>query len=226
MSQQLSFDFPLDGFHGPRPGGRVPRRQAVAAPAEAGSSPQMDLTMVADGPRPGTVRMQTRPTAVPPVGEAARKSVGTDDAVREWCQAGWTARIVRSEDGDGWGVEVWRDEASEPALQAPWSTVADGAAPAPLDAAAFRSLCKAASDLVRQKQHWQARAQQHLTVRAGASRWQMTLTAVSDDGEPHGLLTACDENGEWVAEERVAPDFRLTEAAARAWMNSRRGEGF
>ena len=39
-------------------------------------------------------------------------------------------------------------------------------------------------------------------------------------GEAHALLTAFDENGELITQERVAPDFKLTAAVAQTWIES------
>jgi hypothetical protein len=48
--------------------------------------------------------------------------------------------------------------------------------------------------------------------------WEVTLEIVPDEYEPYAVLVAFDAGGEQVAQENVMPDFRLTEAAARAWI--------
>ena len=38
-----------------------------------------------------------------------------------WRDDGWTARIIKNEDDDGWAVEMTLDGQAEPALVGPWT---------------------------------------------------------------------------------------------------------
>ena len=38
---------------------------------------------------------------------------------RLWCSNGWTARVVKNEDDEGWAVEMIMGRESEPALVGP-----------------------------------------------------------------------------------------------------------
>ena len=53
---------------------------------------------------------------------------------------GWTARVIKNEDGDGWAVEMIRDGSSEPALVGPWTMGRNKVDPKPLDATAHQTL--------------------------------------------------------------------------------------
>lgn len=63
-----------------------------------------------------------------------------------------------------------------------------------------------------------AKPQKVVSVHARGRSWEVSLRIVPDEYEPHAVLMACDELGERIAEERVVPDFRLTESVARSWI--------
>ena len=61
---------------------------------------------------------------------------------RVWQDNGWTARVIKNEDDDGWAVAMYKDGESEPALVGPWTMGRDKKNPKPLDAHAFSTLVK------------------------------------------------------------------------------------
>ena len=137
---------------------------------------------------------------------------------RLWSGDGWTARVMKNEDDDGWAVAMVKDGASEPALVGPWTMGRDKKNPKPLDINAFNTLVKTASEFVRrQEQQLHATLHQRITVTANAARITVSLDIVPDEDHPHALLSANDDNGELLAEVRVAPSFRLNRASAVAW---------
>ncbi|KAB2966340.1 MAG: hypothetical protein F9K15_17245 [Zoogloea sp.] len=141
---------------------------------------------------------------------------GVRDA-RQWSEDGWSARVVKSDDAEGWAVELRRGGEAEPALVAPWRMAGDS--PEPLGASAFNVLVRQASAVLqRQTAQRQAHLHKQVTVRAGEVQWDVTLDIVPDEYDPHALLEAVDESGESAARQRVAADFRLTAAAAKAWI--------
>src|ERR1700747_2780250 len=88
---------------------------------------------------------------------------GPDDSVHEerlWRDNGWTARIIKNEDDEGWAVEMIKDGEAEPALVGPWTMGRDKKNPKPLDAAAFNTLVKTASEVLRRHEQ-QLRALLH-----------------------------------------------------------------
>ena len=96
----------------------------------------------------------------------------TDDAIHEdrlWRDDGWTARVIKNEDDDGWAVEMIKDGEAEPALVGPWTMGRDKKNPKPLDAAAFRTLVKTASEVLRRHEQ-QRHAMLHKNVTVERAR--------------------------------------------------------
>lgn len=140
---------------------------------------------------------------------------------RQWSEGGWTASVVRNQESDGWVVQMRRSGESEPVLMVPWATERDSAEPRPLDQAAFGTLVRAAAGtLERQEQQLHASLHKRVALRLAGCQWEVTLTIVPDEDEPHALLAAVNECGERVAQERVLPDFKLTGATAQAWIEA------
>ena len=140
---------------------------------------------------------------------------------RLWCGDGWTARVIKNEDDDGWAVAMIKDGEPEPALVGPWTMGRDKKNPKPLDVNAFNTLVKTAAEFVRRhEQQLHATLHQRITVSAKSARVTVSLDIVPDEEHPHALLSARDEGGELLAELRVAPSFKLNRASAVAWAES------
>ena len=147
-----------------------------------------------------------------------------DDDTREpihkptlWRDSGWTARVIKNEDDEGWAVAMTRDGEAEPALVGPWTMGRDKKNPKPLDTAAFNVLVKTAAEVIRR--HEQALHAQHhknVSVTVGGRRVRVTLDIVPDEDDPHAVLAAEDALGARLASVRVAPTFRLGVASASA----------
>ncbi|MFT6590417.1 MAG: hypothetical protein ACI9I0_001286 [Rhodoferax sp.] len=137
---------------------------------------------------------------------------------RLWCGDGWTARVLKNEDDDGWAVAMTRDGAAEPALIGPWTMGRDKKNPKPMDGTAFRVLIKTATEFVRrQEQQLHAALHQNLTITAGDQRITVSLDIEPDDDNPSATLSAHDESGEALAQVPVSPGFKLNRASATAW---------
>jgi len=148
-----------------------------------------------------------------------------DDAVihepRLWAQKGWTARVIKNEDDDGWAVEMTPDGQSEPALTGPWTMGRDKKNPKPLDINAFNTLVKTASEVVRRhEQHLEATLHKKLTVTNNNQQIIVALDIVLDEDDPHALLSASDLDGTELAQIKVKPDFKLNSNSAHAWIES------
>ncbi len=138
---------------------------------------------------------------------------------RLWRGDGWTAKVIKNEDDDGWAVAMIKDGEPEPALVGPWTMGRDKKNPKPLDGPAFSTLVKTASEFVRRhEQQLHAALHQSITVTAGSARVTVSLDIVPDEDHPHALLSASDEAGEQLAQLRVAPSFKLNRASAVAWV--------
>jgi hypothetical protein len=143
---------------------------------------------------------------------------------RLWRDDGWTARVIKNEDDDGWAVAMTKDGEPEPALVGPWTMGRDKKNPKPLDATAFHTLVKTAFEVRRRhEQHLHATLHKKVVVRAGDGEFVVTLDIVPDEDDPYATLTARtarDRDGAVLAEVRVAASFRLTDASAIAWIEN------
>ena len=143
---------------------------------------------------------------------------------RLWRDHGWTARVIKNNDDEGWAVEMIRHGEPEPALVGPWTMGRDKKNPKPLDTNAFNTLVKTAAEVVRR--HEQAlHAQLHREFmvdgadRAGG-RVRVTLDIVPDEDDPNALLAASNRDGDVLAQWRVAVNYNLSPASARAWVEA------
>lgn len=135
---------------------------------------------------------------------------------RLWRDRGWTAKVVKNNDDDGWAVEMYTRGQAEPALVGPWTMGRDKKNPKPLDTSAFNTLVKTASEVIRRHEQAQA-ALHHKEQRVGDVL--VTLDIVVEDDEAHALLAALDADGVQLAQVRVPANFRLSAASATAWVD-------
>jgi len=146
------------------------------------------------------------------------------DSIKEprlWRDDGWTARVIKNEDDDGWAVEMTRHGESEPALTGPWTMGRDKKNPKPLDTSAFNTLVKTASEVIRRhEQQLHATLHRDLVVDSPQGRITVTLDIVPDDDDPHALLAARDADGTTLARTRVSAGFKLDRASATAWIEA------
>lgn len=140
---------------------------------------------------------------------------------RLWCGDGWTAKVLKNEDDDGWAVAMTKDGEPEPALIGPWTMGRDKKNPKPLDINAFHTLVKTASEFVRRhEQQLHATLHQRITVTAGAARITVSLDIEPDEEHPQAQLSAHDDGGELLAQVKVAPSFKLNRTSAVAWADN------
>ena len=140
---------------------------------------------------------------------------------RLWRHDGWTARVIKNEDDDGWAVAMIKDGEPEPALVGPWTMGRDKKNPKPLDGPAFSTLVKTAKEFVRRsEQQLHAALHQSIAVTAGNARITVSLDIEPDDEHPSATLTAHDDGGDQLAQVRVSPGFKLNRASAMAWADN------
>ncbi|MEW6760525.1 MAG: hypothetical protein AB1437_06850 [Pseudomonadota bacterium] len=140
---------------------------------------------------------------------------------RLWQGNGWTARVIKNDDDEGWAVAMYKDGEREPALVGPWTMGRDKKNPKPLDVNAFNTLIKTASEVIRRhEQHLHAILHKNTTISTEQGELKVTLDIVPDDDDPYAILAATDEMGEQVAKVRVSAGFKLSPASAHAWAES------
>ena len=138
---------------------------------------------------------------------------------RLWQGNGWTAKVIKNDDDEGWAVAMIKDGEPEPALVGPWTMGRDKKNPKPLDTAAFHTLVKTASEVLRRhEQALHAILHKSTVVSIEGAAVKVTLDIVPDDDHPYALLTATDEDGERMAQVRCGANFKLTPASAIEWI--------
>jgi len=140
---------------------------------------------------------------------------------RVWQGNGWTARVIKNEDDEGWAVAMYKEGEAEPALVGPWTMGRDKKNPKPLDINAFHTLVKTASEVIRRhEQALHAQLHKSTVVWTGQGELKVTLDIVPDEDNPYAMLAAVDEMGEQVAQVRVDAGFKLSPASALAWVEN------
>jgi len=140
---------------------------------------------------------------------------------RLWRDDGWTARIIKNDDDDGWAVEMTREGEREPTLISPWTMGRDKKNPKPIERPAFHTLVKTAKEF-RRRSEQQLHAQLHKTIWVDSDQGsiKVTLDIVPDDDFPYADLQAWNAMNELLAKIQVAPNFSLSVASAERWVQS------
>jgi hypothetical protein len=138
---------------------------------------------------------------------------------RLWKGNGWTARVIKNEDDEGWAVAMIKDGEPEPALVGPWTMGRDKKNPKPLDTNAFHTLVKTANEVLRRhEQALHAILHKSVVVNVEGASIKVTLDIVPDDEHPYAMLAATDEMGEQIAKVRVPANYKLSPDGAAAWI--------
>ena len=158
--------------------------------------------------------------------DTANEASAPEGDARTWSAEGWTAQVQKNEHDEGWAVTMTRDGDSEPLLTTHWTMGRDKKNPKPLNTYDFRTLLKGARDVLTRHEA-QARIARHRSVSVtddtGAAI-RVDLDIAADEDDPHAMLTAWDAAGEKLGERRVAPNFKLSLAAANKWVASGYGD--
>lgn len=138
-----------------------------------------------------------------------------------WRKNGWTAKVIKNEDDDGWAVEIRKEGIPEPVLISPWVMGRDKKNPKPFDGPAFATFVKTASEVLdRSTRQRDAALKKKLSI-AWEGRWyEVSFELVPDEYEPHAFLTAVDEAGENVARHRVAMNLKFTRDSMNDWVRA------
>lgn len=142
---------------------------------------------------------------------------------RLWKKSGWTARVIKNENDEGWAVEMTRDGDPEPVLVSPWTMGRDKVNPKPMGHADFASLVKGANDvLIRHQAALRAKLHRSLVCTGIAGeRWEAELDIQLDEDDPHAILNVTDTlTGELVRSGRAHPAFKLSEASIRTFVRT------
>jgi hypothetical protein len=162
---------------------------------------------------------------VPMSTAAEHEQADSHDVMEErlWQKSGWIARVIKNEEDEGWAVEMTRVGDDEPALVGPWTMGRDKKNPKPLDASAFTTLVKTASEvLMRHEQSTRESLRKSRSISDDRDRRVLVEFEIQqDEDDPHATLKATDEaSGEQLRQIRVSPSFKLTEASAQRFVRS------
>lgn len=136
-----------------------------------------------------------------------------------WRKNGWSARVIKNQDDDGWAVEIRKAGMSEPALISPWVMGRDKKNPKPFDGPAFATFVKTATEVLDRSASQRDGALKKTFAISHEGQWyDVTLEQVPDEYEPHALLVAADAGGDRVAKFRVAPNFKFNRDVATKWV--------
>lgn len=162
--------------------------------------------------------------AAPPTGAPSLEPDPSNPTIQQdrlWSDGHWTAKVIKNEDDDGWAVAMTPIGQSEPALVGPWTMGRDKKNPKPLDTAAFATLVKTASEVIRRHQQQAHDALHKSTKVATASgRVRVQFDIVPDEDSPHAHLSAFDDSGTELARVRVPVTHRFSHDSASAWVAS------
>lgn len=163
----------------------------------------------------------TKPSADIPVQVVTAVAGHPVQEDRLWSDDGWTAKVIKNEDDEGWAVAMTLDGQAEPSLVGPWTMGRDKKNPKPLDASAFATLVKTASEIIRRHQQ-QAHAALHKSTKVASphGRIRVALDIVPDEDNPYAELSACNDSGEELARVRVAVNFNFNHDTATRWVAS------
>ena len=138
-----------------------------------------------------------------------------------WRKNGWTAKVIKNEDDDGWAVEIRKQGIPEPVLISPWVMGRDKKNPKPFDGPAFATFVKTASEVLDRSERQRDAALKKRLAIAWEGRWyDVVLELVPDEYEPHALLSATDDAGQVVAKHRVAPNLKFTRDSMNDWVRA------
>ena len=160
-----------------------------------------------------------------PTGDAGsmEEAVEQTSDPRLWKKGGWTARVIKNENDEGWAVEMTRDGDADPVLVSPWTMGRDKVNPKPMGHADFASLVKGANDvLVRHQAALRAKLHRSITCLGPAGqRLQADLDIEPDEDDPHAILKVIDiATDEVVRSGRASPAFKLSEANVQKFVRT------
>ncbi|MBK6535121.1 MAG: hypothetical protein IPF99_37975 [Deltaproteobacteria bacterium] len=112
---------------------------------------------------------------------------------RLWIADGWTAKVIKNNDDEGWAVEMTRDGDPEPSLVGPWTMGRQEEPEAPRSE-------RLPTPWVRGRERKcfsgtptrQAQLHPEPSDDVGGRRYRVDLDIAQDEDDPHAMLTAWD----------------------------------
>lgn len=175
--------------------------------------------------RPPLLRIPvvTEETAEHSIDDAAASAALIQEDLH-WTDGYWTAKVIKSEEGEGWAVSMTLEDQDEPTLVGPWTMGRNKKDPKPLNLSAFTTLVKTANEIIMRHEQ-QAHAALHKSTKVAIpnGRIRVDFDIVPDEFEPYAELSAHDDDGEELAQIRVPANYRFNHDTASAWVASGMG---
>jgi len=208
----------------PKPDTALPTKPQGAEPLVAEPQLVEPQAVAPQAPEPQAVEPRVATPQVELAHEEAEELDDSERLIQEprfWQDDGWTAKVIKNEDDEGWAVAMTLDGEPEPALVGPWTMGRDKKNPKPLDANAFSVLVKTAYEVRRRhEQALHAMLHKSVTVEYQGDRCKVSLQIVPDEYEPHAFLRAFDALDDLLAEVRVEANYKLTNQSAAQWISN------
>jgi hypothetical protein len=186
----------------------VPVVSVVLAPVEIAPVVAPMVTVAEKAPEPGPEVKEPEPIPEPEIMEP-----------RYWKKNGWSAKVIKNEDDDGWAVEICKDGLSDPVLVSPWVMGRDKKNPKPFDSPSFTTFVKTASEIMRRAAQQRERQLKKSVSCCWDGVWfKIVLEITPDEYDPYATLSATNDEGEVVAKIRVAPNYKFSQAVADKWV--------
>jgi len=135
-----------------------------------------------------------------------------------WRRGGWSAKVIKNEEDDGWAVEIHKAGISEPVLISPWVMGRDKKNPKPFDGPAFTTFVKTASEFLgRSAKQREAALKKQVSVAWDGVWYSVALEQVVDEYEPHATLSVIDDRGKKICSHRVAANHKFSRDAMGEW---------
>jgi hypothetical protein len=194
-------------------------RQSIECNTMAKRKPAAKSTPIA-APEAATIVATPTAKSVHEKDIAATEVIVTNNqADTLWSDDGWTAIVIKNEEDDGWAVAMTLDGQAEPSLVGPWTMGRDKKNPKPLDANAFATLVKTASEIIRRhEQQTHAALHKSTKVASANGRIRVQLDITPDEDEPFAELRAFDDSGSELARIKVNANFNFNHDVASAWV--------
>jgi hypothetical protein len=138
---------------------------------------------------------------------------------RYWRKNGWSAKVIKNEDDDGWAVEISKEGLPDPVLVSPWVMGRDKKNPKPFDSPSFTTFVKTASEVMRRAAQQRERELKKSTNSCWDGIWyKIVLEITPDEFDPYATLTATTDDGEIIKKIRVQPNYKFSQAIIDKWV--------
>jgi hypothetical protein len=182
------------------------------------AAPVVEAQPVAETPAPQEAKVEAKAEEPEEEEEPAKPVIPEITEPRYWRKNGWSAKVIKNEDDDGWAIEISKEGVSDPVLVSPWVMGRDKKNPKPIDSPSFATFVKTASEVIRRAEQQRERALKRMVSSCWDGIWyKIVLQIIPDEYDPYAILSASGPEGD-IVKLKVAPNYKLTQATADKWV--------